>query len=359
MSLATSNMTRNAPPQPPARYGPPPPFSPMKLALAPPAPWQGAAYAQAAYAQAAYAQAAWPGAPAWPAQQAAAWGPEAALPRVDMQVLSDAKPREAGPEKKDSEVRVAFTSAEDLADALFPMDRGERALQQQQLEELKAHNEMVHHALLDHKEAMEGMDAHRGAVRDALQDQDKTIQAIQHSLAEKDAGLVNHRETLEQMAADSKRTQAQVSAQGAEMQQLRATMQDLKATADSSHRKISKLAAVDTKAQVAELAQNVLRLESDSKKTRQVLVSHTDHLRKHASDAQSMKTAQEAINKTHTSSVASLSKSLAAAARKTDSTVQGLQETVLASQRDIAAVRAAPAQQPVHLEAPRRAPARR
>ncbi len=102
------------------------------------------------------------------------WNTAAAsvMPAVDMLVLPK---HDAAQESTEAEVKVVYTSAEDLAESLFPTSTGEANDLQSQMsrhaadiEDLSDIQELVREALLEHRDQMRAMHDDDDANQQAL-----------------------------------------------------------------------------------------------------------------------------------------------------------------------------------------------
>lgn len=315
MSLSTTNMTKEAPPARRAyeydahQYAP---LIPLKLALAnaaPPAKLPSLhALALPAFSPF-QAAAAWPGtttteklalAP-WTQQSAHAWAHDT-LPRVDMQIVPAAEPA------KDA-VRVTFSSAEDLADALFPTAAADVGL---------------HSRLEQHQSELADLNAHHELVSEALHDHKDEIRKLHSTMSLADEGLVDHKKHLRQLKTANKDTLNTLRAHEQQTEQLAARVRSL----ESGLRGTAKQPVLEQK--VSALTDKIEVLQHQmSSVAQQTRCTSTEHAATSARVAQLAATAAE-----HGKGLAEHTKCLATCG----TSVQSLHATHAATQNDIAAL---------------------
>ena len=152
--------------------------------------------------------------------QAAPWQHSTGAPAVDMLVLPSGN---SCPEARrdDDSVKVSYTSAEELADALFPTElasgrdlHAQLADHSQHLEELSDHRELVHTALLDH--------------RDKVNELNEKAEMV-------DEGLLDHRKHISQLRSQSADVLKRIGAQENALSKLQKDMQSLNNSCKSNN----------------------------------------------------------------------------------------------------------------------------
>jgi predicted nucleic acid-binding Zn-ribbon protein len=222
------------------------------------------------------------------------WTPysTAAMPSVDVLVLPRQKAEETNDKKQasDCDVQVSYTSAEDLANVLFPthsaVDSEVRSLSQQlnsDVDDLNAHRELVHDALTDHKKHITKVN--------------KTNAGFKSEFKEMDAGLKDHQSHIRDLHANTTRALKQLQAHEQHINELHSSVKSLHASGAGSDMKkqVSALTASVQKLEsrfnthalgVAEKVDSVQRkVESVSRSNADMhlgLQTHTTHINKHA-----------------------------------------------------------------------------
>ena len=222
------------------------------------------------------------------------WTPysTAAMPSVDMLVLPKQKAEETHDKTQasDCDVQVSYTSAEDLANVLFPthsaVDSEVRSLLQQlnsEVDDLNEHRELVHDALTDHKRNISKMV--------------KTHAGFNSEFKEIDAGLKDHQSHIRDLHTHTARALKQLKSHEKHINELCSSVQSLHVSAAGSDMKkqVSALAASTQKLEsrfsthaqgVAAQVDSVQRkVESVSKSNADMhlgLQAHTTHINKHA-----------------------------------------------------------------------------
>lgn len=134
------------------------------------------------------------------------------LPAVDMFVLPSTNAQQEDNTKSDV-VKVSYTSAEDLADALFPTTEKQHKVttqlrnQDKHLRALSQHRKLVHDGLLDHKEQLQSLGQHREMVHAGLIDHRNVLRDVHKSVSLADEGLRDHKTHIEQLRNDNAMSQ--------------------------------------------------------------------------------------------------------------------------------------------------------
>jgi SMC interacting uncharacterized protein involved in chromosome segregation len=190
----------------------------------------------------------------------------------------------------DCDVKVSYTSAEDLANVLFPthsaVDCEVRSLLHQlnsEVDDLSEHRELVHDALTDHKRHITKMN--------------KTHAGFNSEFKEIDAGLKDHQSHIRDLHTHTARALKQLKSHEKHINELCSSVQSLHVSAAGSDMKkqVSALAASTQKLEsrfsthaqgVAAQVDSVQRkVESVSKSNADMhlgLQAHTTHINKHA-----------------------------------------------------------------------------
>ena len=113
-------------------------------------------------------------------------------------------------------VKVAYTSAEDLADALFPTTEAQQKAsarmhrQDKHIRALSDHSTLVHEGLMDHTKHIRELSQHRTLVHDGLMDHTKHIRALSKHRALVHEGLIDHRNQVQNLHTQTQITNEQV-----------------------------------------------------------------------------------------------------------------------------------------------------
>ena len=166
------------------------------------------------------------GRPAWPVQVSEPHYQH--LASVDMLVLPEAAPAVHHKAATDSpaEVKVTFSSAEDMAEALFSAKA--KAEDKAGLESLYTHKQQAHEALLEHKDVLKSLHSHKTLVHEALLDHRDQIRDV-------DAGLLDHQQHLQRLCEFESGTKSKLAAVSAEVQALQKQVQKLSQDAGNFH----------------------------------------------------------------------------------------------------------------------------
>jgi hypothetical protein len=252
---------------------------------------------------------AWPPAPgAWPASTGA--------PAVDMLVLpsGEACAVQSSSDIKQDLVKVSFTSAQDLAEALFPTSSPATCDMDAKLErhdahihDLSEHRELVHEALLDHRDKVQELHATVSQVRDGM------------SLA--DRGLLDHKKHIRELK----------SSNSAALQKI------------DAHAK-----------QLSKIESDIKQLSSSNKSMDLGLKAHTKAIDLQNSSLSTLATKQDAVSK----DVASLSNSLRSAnpaqqEKDRQKQIRQLEKTMLETQAQLASLTSQAAMTNVIVNGPR------
>jgi myosin heavy subunit len=164
------------------------------------------------------------GRPAWPAQS---YEPHQ-LASVDMLVLPETAPAVQTKASADSaaEVKVTFSSAEDMAEALFSAKTGTQ--DKAGLDSLYAHQEHAHEALLEHKGVLRSLHTHKQRAHEALLEHRDHIRDI-------DSGLVDHQQHLQRLCEFESGTKSKLATVSAEVKALQKQVEKLNKDAGDFH----------------------------------------------------------------------------------------------------------------------------
>lgn len=142
------------------------------------------------------------------------------LPAIDMFVLPNTSAQQnvenAQNGSKTDVVKVAYTSAEDLADALFPTTEAQQKAsarmhrQDKHIRALSDHSTLVHEGLMDHTKHIRELSQHRTLVHDGLMDHTKHIRALSKHRALVHEGLIDHRNQVQNLHTQGQITNEQV-----------------------------------------------------------------------------------------------------------------------------------------------------
>jgi len=147
----------------------------------------------------------------------------AAAPAVDMLVLPSGESSAAqGVNKQQDVVKVSYTSAEDLAEALFPTGsatagdvHGLLERHGDDIEDLTSHRELVHEALLDHRDQVQGLH--------------KTVQQMRSGIKLADTGLMDHKGHIQKLKASNVSVLKQLDAHAKELSEVKREIRSLQA----------------------------------------------------------------------------------------------------------------------------------
>jgi hypothetical protein len=139
-----------------------------------------------------------------------AWPPATGAPAVDMLVLPS-NDSCAVQDSKNDVVKVAYTSAEDLADALFPTSvaassdlNSQLARHDADIDKLSDHRELVHEALLDHRDKVNQLHESVGLVDEGLLDHRKHIKQLRSQSSSALKRIDAHDQALSRLQQDVK-----------------------------------------------------------------------------------------------------------------------------------------------------------
>jgi predicted nucleic acid-binding Zn-ribbon protein len=163
------------------------------------------------------------GRPAWPVS-----AEPQHLASVDMLVLPETAPAVQTKTATDgpAEVKVTFSSAEDMAEALFSAKA--KTHENAGLESLYTHKDMAHEALLEHKGVLRSLHKHKTLVHDALLDHRDQIRDI-------DSGLVDHQQHLQRLCEFESGTKSRLATVSAEVKALQKQVEKLNQDAGNFH----------------------------------------------------------------------------------------------------------------------------
>ena len=208
----------------------------------------------------------------------------AGMPSVDMLVLPKPEPtNEQRHESTDSDLKVSYTSAVDLANALFPTHTTTEGHVHSRLEQLDAdigslsgHRDQMEEGLLNHKQELINLGTGHKFFKDELQAMDEglgnhtaVLKELQKSSVDVLKRLKKHQTDLDVLASQVALTQASGAGKDVNMQ-----MSELKAT---------------TKKQMAEIVANTEKLHSRFR-------SHANEM---AEQVDSVKKKVEGLNRSH------------------------------------------------------------
>ena len=199
----------------------------------------------------------------------------AAMPSVDVLVLPKqqqaAQTKEQTQASADCDVKVSYTSAEDLANVLFPTHgAADSQVRLQQLHsdvnDLSEHRELVHDALEDHKRHLENLKQRHDdfesdilEIDDNLEDHKRHIGELnkmhanlQSEFQEMDHGLKDHQSHIRDIQENTAKALKQLKAHEKHIGELSRSVQCLHSSAGSS----------DMTKQVSTLEANTRKLES-------------------------------------------------------------------------------------------------
>jgi hypothetical protein len=156
-----------------------------------------------------------------------AWPAATGAPAVDMLVLpsGDACAVQSSSDSKQDVVKVSYTSAQDLAEALFPTGAPANTDIDAQLErhsahidDLSEHRELVHEALLDHRDKVQQLHATVSQVRDGM------------NLA--DRGLMDHKKHIRDLKSSNSAALQKIDAHAKQLSKIESDIKML----SSSHK---------------------------------------------------------------------------------------------------------------------------
>jgi len=218
------------------------------------------------------------------------------LPAVDMFVLPSTNAQQESNTKSDV-VKVSYTSAEDLADALFPTSEKHQKVttqlrnQDKHLRALSQHRKLMHDGLLDHKERLQSLGQHREMVHAGLIDHRNVLRDVHKSVSLADEGLRDHKTHIEQLRNDNAMSQKR--------------LKDITVGVEDLTKKFEKLRK-DTQVHTQSINDEVRELKNG-------MNIHTKALADHHSEIDNMKSTHAALENTQASTakeISSLSRSL-------------------------------------------------
>ena len=119
-------------------------------------------------------------------------------------------------------VKVSYTSAEDLAEALFPTGSAatgnvHEVLERHgdDIEDLTSHRELVHEALLDHRDQVQGLH--------------KTVQQMRSGIKLADSGLMDHKLHIQNLKASNASMLRQIDAHAKQLAEVKTEIKSLHA----------------------------------------------------------------------------------------------------------------------------------
>lgn len=135
------------------------------------------------------------------------------LPSIDMLVLPNSSSQQQ-PDSKSDVVKVAYTSAEDLADALFPtseertqvnsrLDKAER-----HLHALAQNRKLMHHGLVDHRDQVRSLHSKSELFHEGLHDHKDHIERLVHDNANTQDRMMHAETMIKGLQKDVKALQA-------------------------------------------------------------------------------------------------------------------------------------------------------
>jgi hypothetical protein len=212
--------------------------------------------------------------------------PQAQMPAVDMMVLPC---NDSAQESKADVVKVSYTSAEDLADALFPINNtvaSEMHVQMLQhkneLEDLSSHRELVHEALLDHRDQVQGLKStvtnlskHHKLVHDALLDHKDSLVNLHSTVSLVDEGLRDHKKHIQTQAANNGSVLKTLREQGTVLAKLEGEVKALSAKSKTT---------IEQNNAITKLQNDVRALHKTSDDMHDGLQTHKKFLENHAQD---------------------------------------------------------------------------
>jgi hypothetical protein len=293
----------------------------------------------------------WSQTPPWPhasgqpcahafGQAYSAWPASTGAPAVDMLVLpnSDACAVQSTDSKQDM-VKVSYTTAQDLAEALFPTSaaaNGDMGAQLERhsahIEDLSEHRELVHEALLDH--------------RDKVQELHATVKKVSDGMNLADMGLLDHKKHIRELKSSNSSTLQQLDGHAKRLSKIESDIKILSASGKSMDMGLK----AHTKA--FELQNNSLHTLA----TKQDAASkaHGKALELQNNSLHTLATKQDAVSK----DVASLSQSLRSANpaqqdKDRQKQIRQLEKTMLETQAQLASLTSQAAMTNVTVNGPR------
>lgn len=209
------------------------------------------------------------GMPAWPAQTSAE---PLQMASVDMLVLPETTAAQSkASASSPAEVKVTFSSAEDLAEALFP--------RQTKTGTEASVNQHTHEALMDHRDHLRTLNQHKDFVHEALLEHRKEILNVRSDISDVDAGLVDHRDHLRSMRQKAEQNDSKLVKISADVQALQRQMSSLAGSnlPRSSEKELRRL-----QEQVAKLNQNAGDFDQGLRTQKQVLDEHARSIQSHS-----------------------------------------------------------------------------
>ena len=219
----------------------------------------------------------------------------AAMPSVDVLVLPKqqqaAQTKEQTQASADCDVKVSYTSAEDLANVLFPTHgAADSQVRLQQLHsdvnDLSEHKDLVHEALLDHQQNLRNLKQRRDdfesdilEIDDNLKDHTRHIGKLnkmhanmQSELNEMDHGLTDHQSNIRDIQENTAKALKQLKQHEQQIDELSRSVKCLHSSTGSS----------DVQKQVSTLHKQVDRLTRSQADMHLGLETHTKYIDKHA-----------------------------------------------------------------------------
>ena len=253
------------------------------------------------------------GRPAWPVS-----AEPQHLASVDMLVLPETAPAVQTKTATDgpAEVKVTFSSAEDMAEALFSAKA--KTHENAGLESLYTHKDMAHEALLEHKGVLRSLHKHKTLVHDALLDHRDQIRDI-------DSGLVDHQQHLQRLCEFESGTKSRLATVSAEVKALQKQVEKLNQETGNLH------SGLTVSAEVKTLQKQVEKLNQDAGNFHSGLKTHTRVLEEHAGTLKSHSRLHDNVSK--------LSQSLGGASAAVESRVRDLQQSLKETQTQLQAIK--------------------
>jgi len=317
MSFATANMeasSKDAPVQPPIVRRAPWLQDPASraqqhplLAMHPPAPGSATGAPSSLMKQLHF------GRPAWPVSSE-----PHQLASVDMLVLPETAPAAQTKTSTDgpAEVKVTFSSAEDMAEALFSAKA--KTHENAGLESLYTHKDMAHEALLEHKGVLRSLHKNKTLVHDALLDHRDQIRDI-------DSGLVDHQQHLQRLCEFESGTKSRLATVSAEVKALQRQVEKLNQETGNLH------SGLTVSAEVKALQRQVEKLNNEAGNFHSGLQTHTRVLEEHAGTLKSHSRLHDNVSK--------LSQSLGGSSAAVESRVRDLQQSLKETQTQLQALK--------------------
>jgi hypothetical protein len=258
----------------------------------------------------------------------------AAAPAVDMLVLPSGESSAAqGVNTQQDVVKVSYTSAEDLAEALFPTGSAatgnvHEVLERHgdDIEDLTSHRELVHEALLDHRDQVQGLH--------------KTVQQMRSGIKLADSGLMDHKLHIQNLKASNASMLRQIDAHAKQLAEVKTEIKSLHAG--------NKSMDLGLKAHATEIKS----LHAGNKSMDLGLKAHAKAFELQNQSISALSTKQSAVSK----DVASLSQTLRSVAPQDDDRqqqIRQLQKNMLETQAQLARLQPLATATTVNVNAPR------